>query len=90
MGKEGKKGASFPVETYWDELSNGSVKTLRGANTDYHRDGLKYVVEVSLKPYEAWRSSERRNCDLRRLFRSLCIFEKQQFLAESPLKLFYG
>ena len=30
------------------------MKHLRVMNSDYHRDGLKYVVEVSLKSYEAW------------------------------------
>ena len=50
---EGRKDASFAVKTYRDGLSKGGVKHLRVANTDYHRDGLKYVVKASLKSCEA-------------------------------------
>ena len=48
------------------------------------------MVEASLKLCEAWGRSEGRNYDMGRLFRSLCILEKQQFLPESTLKLYWG
>ena len=47
------------------------------------------MVEASLKFCEAWGRSEERNYDMRRLFRSFCILEKQQFLPESTLKLYW-
>ena len=88
--REGKKDASFAVKTYWDGLSKGSLKHLRGATTDYHRDGLKYVVEARLKSCEAWGQSGERNYDVGRLFRSFWILVEQQFLPESTLELYWG
>ena len=63
------------------------MQTLREANIDYNSDGLKYVVEASLKLCEVWGRSGGRNYEMNRLFRSLCILEKQQFLPEVTLKL---
>ena len=57
---KGEKYASSTVKTYWDGSSKGSLKHLRGATTDYHRDGLKYVVEARLKSCEAWGQSRER------------------------------
>ena len=88
--EQARKNASFGVKNYWVGLKEGSAKILRGANSDYHRDGLKYVVEASLKLCEEWGYSEGRNYHMGRLFRSLCILEKQQFLQESTLKLYWG
>ena len=84
-----RKNASFAVKNYWVGLKEGSVKTLGGANAEYHADGLKYVVEASLKLCQAWGHSGGRNYDMGRLFCSLCILEKQQFLPESTLKLYW-
>ena len=86
---EGRKDSSFAVKNYRVGLKEGSVKTLAGANVDYHRDGLKYVVAASLKLCQEWGRSGGRNYDMARLFRSLCILEKQQFLPESTLKLYW-
>ena len=85
---EGKKDASFTVKTYWEGLSKGSLKHLRRATTDYHRDGLKYVIEASLKWCEARGRSGERNFDMGRLFRSFWMLKKQQFLSESTLELY--
>ena len=52
--REGKKDPPLAARNYWDELPEGSLKTLRAANTDYHRDDLKYVVKASSKPCEGW------------------------------------
>ena len=87
---EGRKDASFAVKTYWKGLSKGSVKHLRGANTGYHRDGLKYVAEASYKSCEAWGRNGGRKYDMERLFRSLGVLGKQQFLQESTLELYWG
>ena len=86
---EGRKDASFAIKNYRAGLKEGSLKILQEANADYHRDGLKYVVEASLNLCEAWERSGDRNYDMGRLFRSLCILEKQQFLPESTLKLYW-
>ena len=48
------------------------------------------MVEANLKSYEAWGRSGGRKYYMVRLFRSLCILEKQQFLPESALNLFWG
>ena len=66
------------------------MKHLRGANADYHRDGLKYVAEATLKSCEAWGRSGGRDYEMGRLFRSLCILEKQHFLPRSTLKSYWG
>ena len=51
--------------------------------------GLKYVLEASLKLYEALERSGRRNYYMGRLFRSLRILEKQQFLPGSKQKPYW-
>ena len=84
-----EKDTSLVVKNYWDGLKKDSLKYLRETNIYYHRDGLKYVVEAILKSCEAWGRSERRNLDMGHLFRSLRILEKQQFLPESTLKLYW-
>ena len=65
---EGRKDAPLAVKTYLDGLSKGSVKHLRGANADYHRDGLKYVAQASLKSCKVWGRSGGRKNDMKRLF----------------------
>ena len=88
--RDGRKDPSFAVGNYWKGLKRGSMEYLQYANIDYHRDGQKYVVEASLKSCEAWGRSGGRNYDMKRLFRSLCILEKQNFLPKSTLKLYWG
>ena len=88
--RKGRKNPSFAVRNYWYGLKRGSLKHLRATKTSYHTDGLKYVVQASLKSCKAWGRREGRNYDMGRLFRSLCILENQQFLPESALKLFWG
>ena len=85
--EDGRNDPSFAVRNYWKGLKQGSLEHLQEANIDYHRDGLKYVVEASLKSCEAWGRSGGRKYDMRRLFRSLCVLEKQQFLPLRTLKL---
>ena len=87
---EDSKDASFSVKNYWSRLDKDVLNQLQNANIEYHSDGLKYVVEASLKSCEAWGRSGGRNYDMRRLFCSLCILEKQQFLPESTQKLYWG
>ena len=53
--EQDRKDASFAVKNYWGGLKKGSVKNLGGVIADYHRDGLKYVVEASLKLCEGWK-----------------------------------
>ena len=84
---DGRNDPSFAVRNYWKGLKQGSLEHLQEANIDYHRDGLKYVVEASLKSCEAWGRSGGRKYDMSRLFRSLCVLEKQQFLPVRTLKL---
>ena len=86
---EGRKDASLAVKDYMFGLKDGTVKTLGGTNAYYHRDGLKYMIEASLKLCQAWGRTGGRNYDMGRLFRSLCILEKQQFLPASTLKLYW-
>ena len=81
--------ASFAVRNYWDGLQEGGLEHLQGTNSDYHEDGLKYIVQASLKLCEVWGRKGRRNYDMRQLFRSLCVLEKQQSIPESTLKLFW-
>ena len=83
------RNASFAVKNYWGGLMKGGLKHLQGANVEYHADGLKYVIEASLQLCAVWGSSGGRNYDLRRLFRSLCILEKQQLIPESTLELYW-
>ena len=40
---EGRKDPSFAVKNYWEGVKMSSLKYLRGANRDYHRDGLKLL-----------------------------------------------
>ena len=87
---ERRKNASSAIENYWVRLKEDSVKTLGGAKADYHIDGLKCVVEASLKLCDVWGSSSDRNNDIGCLFSSLCTLGKQQFLTESTLKLYWG
>ena len=71
------KNASFAVQNYWDGLKEGGLEHLQEANLEYHAGGLKNVVQASLKSCEVWGHTERRNYDMRRLFRSPSILEKQ-------------
>ena len=63
---------------------------MQGANAEYYAGGLKYVVEASLQLCEKWGFRAGRNIDVRRLFRSLCVLEKQQLLPESKLQQYWG
>ena len=59
--EDGRKDPSFAVRNYCYGLKKGRFAHLRGANINYRRDGLKYVVEASLKSCEAWGRSGGRN-----------------------------
>ena len=84
------KDASFSVVKYWRRLKRGGLNQLKGANAEYHASGLKYVVEASLELCELWGSSGGRNLNMRRLFRSLCVLEKQQLMPESILEQYWA
>ena len=50
---EGRRNPTFAVRNYCDGLNNGNLEHMQRTKIDYHRDGLKYVVEASLKSCEA-------------------------------------
>ena len=87
---EDSKDASFSVKNYWRRLDRGGLNQLQGVNFEYHVDGLKHVVEASLQLCEKWGFSGGRNTDMRRLFRSLCVLEKQQLIPVSTLEQYWG
>ena len=85
---EDSKYASFSVKNYCSGVS-GVLNQLQGVNAEYQAGGLKYVVEASLQLCERWGFSGRRNVDMRRLFQSLCVLEKQQLISESTLEQYW-
>ena len=87
---EDSEDPPFAVQNYWKGLQEGGLDHLQGMNAEYHADGLKYVVQASLKLCEVWGRAGERDFDMRRLFRSLCVLEKQQSIPESTLKLLWG
>ena len=50
---EGRKDPSFAVRNYSGWLKKNSLWYVQRANPAYHRGGLKYVVDASLKSCEA-------------------------------------
>ena len=49
IDEQARKDSSFADKNYRVALKEGSVKHFRGANVDYHMDGLIYVVETILE-----------------------------------------
>ena len=86
---EDSKDASFSVKTYCSGLMSGALNQLQGANAEHRVDGLKYVVEASLKLCEKWGISGGRTIDIRHLYRSLSVLEKQKLIPESTLEQYW-
>ena len=72
------KDASFSVTSYCSGLISYWLNELQDANAEYHTGDLKNIVEASLQLCEVSGPSGGRNMDMRRLFRSLRVLEKQQ------------
>ena len=77
--------AFLAMKTYWGRLRGRALRRMRGTNLDYHKDGLKFVVQACLSACDAWARSEGRSYDMRNLFKSFSVLEKQASLPESAL-----
>lgn len=88
---EDSEDVSFSVAAYWERLQDSTLAHLQEEhNPDYHHGGLEHVVEASLKVCCSWGRNGGWNYDIRQLFISLCVLDKQLSIPESTLMIFWG
>ena len=84
------KDESAAISSYWDGLQERKLSHMQEPNLEYHPDGLIYVAEASLAICAEWGRSNGRKYEMRLLFESLCILEKQEAIPESTLMLYWS